>query len=226
MTTGTLTGVALGPGDPDLITVKGLKILQNADLIFYPETTATHSFSLGILKQLNVKTPAIPLYIPMSGKQREQIYQKAFAKIKVEIYKGKNIAIISEGDLLFYSTFGYLLKLARADKIKCNIVPGIPAFIAAGALAKRSIVEGNTGLKVIAKPHNFDEIKNAIKQNTTVVIMKMNFLTRWDEFLKNTQSNFLYAERVGTKEQFFTSDANELEQRKIPYFSLLIIYNK
>lgn len=228
MSLGKLIGVALGPGDPELITLKGLKALQNADLIFYPASSIKESkvisFSYDILKQLNVETECLPLVIPMTGKNREMHYQKAFDEIHEELKKGKNVAVVSEGDALFYSTFGYILKIAQEANVDCKVIPGIPAFIATGAEGEKSVTEGDQALKVIARPKGFEEIEEALKENQTLVVMKMSVLDKWSDFLEKQNRSFFYIERVGTPQQYSTSNVQDLKLRTIPYFSLIIIY--
>lgn len=225
---GKLTGVGLGPGDPELITVKGLKTLQSADIIFFPATDLSKekhvSFSVQILDALKIETTCQPLLIPMSGIDRDKHYQEAFERIYKEYNSGKNVVVVAEGDLLFYSTFGYLLKIAEQKGIECELIPGIPAFIAAGAEGKQAIVEGNQHFSTLARPNDFDEIKAALKENSTLVVMKMSVLNNWHDFLKDCQRPFFYIERVGTTEQFSTSDFNDLKSRRIPYFSLILFY--
>ncbi len=226
---GKLIGVGLGPSDPELITVKGLKALQSADVVFYPASdisdTGQTSFSARILDALDLNVPCRPLLIPMSGKNRKENYQNAFKIIKKEYDSGKKVVVVSEGDLLFYSTFGYLLKIAQQHNIECELIPGIPAFIAAGAEGKQAIVEGNQRLSVIARPKNFNEIEAVLEENSTLVVMKISILDNWYTFLKDKQRPFFYIERVGTAKQFSTSDFNDLEFRKIPYFSLILFYD-
>lgn len=226
---GKLTGLGLGPGDPELITVKGLKALQAADVVFYPASEISEngpvSFSAQILDALNLNVPCKPLLIPMSEKNRGQNYARAFEIIEQAYNSGQNVVVVSEGDLLFYSTFGYLLKIARSKGITCNLIPGIPAFIAAGAEGNQAIVEGSHRFSVIARPKNFEEIEAALTENATLVVMKMSVLDNWYQFLKERQESFFYIERVGTAQQFSTTDFNELEFRKIPYFSLILFYD-
>lgn len=225
---GKLTGVGLGPGDPELITVKGLKALQSADVIFYPATAISEagqtSFSARILAALHIAIRCEPLLIPMSGKNRNEHYQNAFKLIREEYERGRNVVVVSEGDLLFYSTFAYLLAIAQQQGIHCELIPGIPAFIAAGAQGSRAIIEGNQRFSVLARPNDFNEIEAALQMNTTLVVMKISVLNDWFTYLKNCQRPFFYIERVGTAQQYSTSDFNDLEFRKIPYFSIILFY--
>ena len=228
MRKGKLVGVGLGPGDPELITVKGLKALREADMIFYPasdiQKSNTKSFSLEILGQLEIDTESLPLIIPMTGKNRDTHYQNAFRKIQIELAKGKTVAVVTEGDTLFYSTFGYLLKLAQEAGVECDVIPGIPAFIAGGAEGERPLTEGNQALQVIARPNSFEEIEKALNQKQTLVVMKMSALNGWSDFLGKQNRSFFYIERVGTSQQYTASKVQDLQSRTIPYFSLIIIY--
>lgn len=228
LTTGTFTGIGLGPGDPELITLKGYKALQAADIIFYPVTLLKdgqqRSFSINILDQLKIEKPCHPLLFPMTGKSIDKHYQTAFEAIKTEYKKGKNVVLVSEGDLLFYSTFGYIFRLAQDKNIPCNLIPGIPAFIASGTRGNQPLTEKNTGLEVIAKPQNFEIVSEALKRHSTLIIMKISVLNNWYSFLKTCKRPFLYVERTGRADEFITSNSNDLKFRKIPYFALLIIY--
>ncbi len=225
---GKLTGVGIGPGDPELITVKGMKALESADVIFYPasklEGKQEKSFSVQILAQLGLKVSCRPLLIPMNAKNRETNYQLAFEKIKAEVESGKKVVMVAEGDLLFYSTFGYILKLAETENIPCDLIPGIPAFIAAGSAGKRAIVEGANAFEVIARPESFQQIEHALKTDRTVVVMKMSVLNGWDAFLQDCNREFLYAEGIGTSAQFLTTKVEDISDREIPYFSLITFY--
>ena len=230
MNKGKITGVGLGPGDPELITIKGYRALQAADIIFYPVTSVAegqeHSFSVVILDMLEINKPCQPLLFPMHGKQNEKYYREAFDAIRTACEEGKNVVLVSEGDLLFYSTFGYIFKLAQEEAVPCQLIPGIPAFIAAGTSGTRPLAEKDQGLEVIARPKNFGAVAEALERQTTVVVMKISVLKDWYSFLKDCGHPFLYAERVGTGNEFYTTIADDLECRRIPYFSLLIIYPK
>jgi precorrin-2/cobalt-factor-2 C20-methyltransferase len=161
----------------------------------------------------------------MNSKDRMQYYQQAYNQIKKDYLAGKEIAIVSEGDVLFYSTFGYLLKYIQEDKLNYSIIPGIPAFIAAGTLGERPIIEGDGSIKIIACPESVDEIMSILKDKGTFVLMKLSRIKNWDAFFEELTLPFLYAERVGTEKQFFTTNSQDIIGRRIPYFSILIIYN-
>lgn len=225
---GHITAVGLGPGDAELLTIKGYKTLKNADIIFYPASSVDNeniqSFSLKILAQLDLNVPVHALEIPMNSKKRGKYYKEAYLHIKQTYEEGKNIVIVSEGDILFYSTFGYLLEYIQNDNLQYSLVPGIPAFIAAGSQGNFPLVDGSKQIRVIACPKSIEELHSERKEGETLVVMKLSKIKNWDSFFENTQSLFLYVERVGTEHQFVTGNPNDLIGRRIPYFALLIIY--
>jgi len=222
-----LIGVALGPGDPEMITVKGLKALKDADVIYYPASVIDGdrivSFSKPILDAYNLEQECKPLCFPMTGKNREAIYQEAYETMKADVAKDKKVVIVNEGDLLFYSTFGYILALAKADGLLVEAISGIPAFVASGAASLVPIVEGDTTFTVIARPKSFDQIKAELEKNSAVVVMKMKVLKGWYDFLKSGDCSFSYIEKVGTAQQFVSHNIEDLHDRVIPYFALILL---
>lgn len=222
-----LIGVALGPGDPELITVKGLNALKNADVIYYPASVVDgdriESFSKPILDAYNLEVECKPLCFPMTGKNREAFYQEAYEQLKADVILDKKVVIVNEGDLLFYSTFGYILALAQGDGMIVEAISGIPAFVASGAASLMPIVEGDTTFTVIARPKSFDQIKAELQKKSSVVVMKMKVIKGWYEFLKSGDWEFSYIEKVGTPQQFVTSNIEDLHDREVPYFALILL---
>ncbi len=220
------TGVALGPGDPELITVKGLKALQNADVIYYAaskiDKNGIQSFSKNILDSYQLNAPCRPLHFPMTGKNRAVFYQQAYEKLKRDAQEGLKVVMVTEGDLGFYSTFGYIMKLAKKDEIAVNAIPGVPAFIAGGAQSGFPIVEGDRHFTTLALPKTFEDIKSRLNEKQALVVMKMKVLNGWFEFLSSVEREFIYVEKTGTVDEFITSDVADLKDRSIPYFALII----
>lgn len=133
--------VSLGPGDPELITLKGLKTLQKADIIYCPATQGKHgiiSRATDILKAIEVDESLIhPFILPMSKERTDALnaYNELFLDAQAEYLKGKQIVIVAEGDAGFYSSIQYVYDKFEETGIPVDRIAGIPAFIAAGALA-------------------------------------------------------------------------------------------
>lgn len=230
MIQGKIYGVALGPGDPDLITLKGLKTLQKADKIYYPGSItpkgAKSSLSLKIMTPLGLDTQkmhGIFIKMSMDRTQTELTYSLSFDQICEDYNNGLQVAIVSEGDIAFYSTFAYLLERIQSQGMDMEMISGIPAFIHAGSAHQFPLALQADKVLVLSQLCNLDELNSYLDQFQTVVIMKLS--TVKDEicqFIRDKGRNFFYGEKLGTQQQFITTHINILEQRKIPYFSIMI----
>ena len=134
--------ISLGPGDPELITLKGWKALQAADIVFCPETEGRNgertSRAANIVQRLGVGDDHIRRFLLPMSKRREaalQAYDGVYAEARALQDEGLHVCIVAEGDAGFYSSVHYVFERLRADGRAAEHVAGIPAFIAAGALA-------------------------------------------------------------------------------------------
>lgn len=224
-------GVALGPGDPELITVKALKCLQNSDVIYYPGSFSSNgektSFSRNILDNLDLdvdKLRGIFLEMKPDRIHAENIYDDCYNEMISQYKEGKNISFVSEGDISFFSTFSYFIEKLKQDSVNFEMIPGIPAFIMAGSRVKTPLVLQRDNLKVLPAPSSKDEVLEAIENNDTVVVMKLSTLrNNLISLLEELENRFIYCEKLGTDDEFICQNVNELRERKIPYFSLLLV---
>ncbi len=227
-----LYGISLGPGDPGLVTLKAKRVLEEVDTVWYPATVqpdgSISSVALDILLECGLDEKKFRrMELPMS-RQRERaslVYQSTWLFMLDQLRSGQRVAVVTVGDAGVYSTLTPLLQLASAEGIPYSIVAGVPAFIAAGAAAGIPLVCHSERLSVLAMVESTQEIDRALNERGTVVVMKLstlrNTLVPW---LEATSCGFLYAEKVGMEDEFVTSDIEEIRNRSIPYFSLLICY--
>lgn len=226
--------VSLGPGEADLITLKGLKALQKADCIFYPATISKEntisSRALDIMTELNIdRGKTIPFHVPMSKNRSLAIEAYRNASQDAEEYhsKGLKVAIVAEGDSGFYSSIHYILDNLVMHEIPVERIAGIPAFIASGALAGIHIVKQEEELNVIPGIIAATDLIRKIESGKTVVIMKVS---QCQDPVKECISTiptatFHYFENVGIKDkEYYTSNTEDIISRKFPYFSLMIIH--
>lgn len=229
---GKITGVSLGPGEPELITLKALNALNNADVIYCPVTQAgdgqVKSRSSDILRQLPVDPLKIRTFqVPMSRNREEAL--KAYDRVCLEILglaeAGKSIAITAEGDACFYSSANYLYEKLNASGFPVDMVAGVPAFIAAGASVGLHLVKQQERLLVIPGDILVEELLETVVAKRTLVIMKVPlgesvlrpFIARHSEL------HYHYFEQVGTPEELILSDPAEILSRPFTYFSILVI---
>jgi precorrin-2/cobalt-factor-2 C20-methyltransferase len=223
--------VALGPGDPELITVKGLKRLKEAQKIYYPGSVSASgqsaSYALDILNGYDLNPDTLRgMTIPMNKNRARaaQAYDKYFELIRADYEAGLNVVICAEGDISFYSTFGYLLEKCQNNQLPVKLIAGVPAFIAAGAEAQLALASQKDSVAIFSQLDSFKDIQTDLERFETIVVMKLSTVREeLIPFLETAQRAFVYAEKIGSPDAFFTSQLDVLKHRQIPYLSLLIL---
>ncbi len=155
-----LSVVGLGPGDPELITLKGYKIIMSADFIIYPESSLKIAYN--IIKRLNPPGKLVPMRLEMNGENIDNNI-----KIIKELAK-KNTVYAVEGDPMLYSTFKELYKI----DINYKIIPGISSINAAAASMKLFLGIGSEIINIIPGINDYKKLKNLVDQSNTSIILK------------------------------------------------------
>ncbi|ACU61916.1 precorrin-2 C(20)-methyltransferase [Chitinophaga pinensis] len=228
---GKIYGVSLGPGDPLLITVKGMQTLQQADKIYYPGSLladgSTSSYSLQILQHYQLDTDKLHgMFLKMSDDREvaEQTYAATFQEMLADYQTGLQIAFVSEGDISFYSTFAYLLKHIQQHQLELEIIAGVPSFILGAAQHQSSLAILNEKIAILPRMKDRDTLSRYLEEFETVVLIKVrSVLQDIRSLIQQTGIQIVYCERLGTTQQYITTNINDLENREIPYFSLLIL---
>ena len=137
--TGTLYGIGVGPGDPDLITMKAVKILNQVDIVFAAASTKNdHSLAVNIAREhIPDSATVIRLKFPMTRDKNEtrQAWKTHSQTIIAELERGRNVVFLTLGDSMTYSTYGYILRYVQtlAPHLEVQTVPGITSYQAAAA---------------------------------------------------------------------------------------------
>ena len=224
--------ISLGPGDPELITVKGLNALRAADIIYCPATQGKQgllSRAKDIVQSLGIAETSIQLFlVPMSKERAEalKVYDNLFIVAKAEYEEGKRIIIVAEGDAGFYSSIQYIYDRFVANAIPVQRIAGVPAFLAAGACAGIHVVKQEEQLLVIPGIISRRELEEHIREGKVVVLMKLpSCQEAIKECLRNCpdKADYHYFEQVGTGKEYHTSAPSAILGREFPYFSLMII---
>ncbi len=226
----TIYGVALGPGDPELLTLKALRVLKNADVIFYPGSIfkgEKKSYVFPLLKYHELdKKEHRGFYLEMSDNRNQvnKVYTETAESIKKLFESGKKICIVCEGDISLYASFSYILTRLQELQLPIELIPGIPALSLGAAQHKIPLSLLDEKIAVVPRVQTFKEIENCLHTFDTLILMKVK--TNWKEIyydLKEQSWDFYYCERLGTAQEFITTNLDELSERVIPYFSLLIV---
>ncbi len=228
-----ITFVSLGPGDPELITLKGLKMLQSADIILTPSTSIKGkeavSRSEDIILSLGIdKEKVFRFHVPMSRNRQATLeaYRDVAEKALEHAANGLQVAITAEGDAGFYSSAQYIEEAIWALGGEASRIAGVPAFIDCARLAQTHIVSQDSSFEVIARIDSAEELLCAMSQNKSIVLMK---ISQWEDVIKSVIRNstghiFYYIESCGVEgKEFYSCDNEVILNRKFPYFAILII---
>ena len=178
---GKFVGVGIGPGDPELITVKAVKALKRADVICVPKSHANKpSIALGIIGQIleERETPPelLELVFPMT--KNELGVKKRWAKnagiVAANVKAGKVVAFVTLGDPMLYSTFLYLYQSVRAEHsdVELEIIPGVTSVTAAAASAKLPLAEKGEVVSIVPSHLDFQLVEETARHADTLVFMK------------------------------------------------------
>ena len=179
MINGTLYGIGVGPGDPELITLKAVKILRRVDVVFAAASTGnSHSLAVKIASpHLKEGAPVVRLGFPMTRDKNTltTTWQENARKVIDTLKEGKDAAMITLGDPMTYSTFGYVMRIIRekAPEIPIKIIPGITSYHAGAAAAGQVLAEAEESFTVISGALGAKKLKEIIAHTDTVVILKV-----------------------------------------------------
>ena len=178
--TGTLHLVGVGPGDPELLTLKAARLLAAVPVVAYPVTGEGEAFALSIAERhINSNAERMPIDIPMTVKlpngefaPKDAIYVQAAAAIEEHLEAGRDVAYLCEGDPLFYGSANYLLSILL-DKRRVSVVPGITSITAAAAAIPFPLVGRWESFTVLTAPWPDKDLRSVLEAAGSVAIIKV-----------------------------------------------------
>ena len=174
---GTFYGIGVGPGDPELLTVKAIKAIEAADVLIAPKTEKKDgSVALEIARPYLKKDIEIVYQVfPMVKNFADDAgaWEKNKAEILTLLNAGKNVAFLTLGDPMFYSTYIYVFRLLEHEDVDIRTIPGVPAFAAIGSRLNRPIVEGDDILAIIPGTADRADIEKILSAVQSAVVMKV-----------------------------------------------------
>jgi len=228
---GCLYGIGVGPGDPELITLKALKALQNAPVICVPQAANRRdSYALSIVQEY-VKPEQEILRAPFptdNANGAAQVWWEA-SKLMVErLQKGQDVAFLTEGDPMLFSTFSYVLEGVQelCPDARVEIIPGVSSVMAAAASSGVPLVTHGQKLAILPAAYGLEELSEATSNFDTVVLMKVSpVIVKALADLEGLglTANSTYVRRVSTDREKVIRDVTEIKEEDMDYFSLLIV---
>ncbi len=171
---GTLYGVSVGPGDPELITLKAVRIINECEIIAVPRTKGENTLALEIVRNVCDISQKEILYLDFLMSEDRQVLQKRHNEIAGTLLpyleNGKNIAFLNIGDVSVYSTFSYIADIIKENGGQISVCAGVTSFCAAAAEMGEPLVQGKNPLVIM--PSSCADFEKLLYADCTAVIMK------------------------------------------------------
>jgi precorrin-2/cobalt-factor-2 C20-methyltransferase len=224
--TGRLYGIGVGPGDPELMTLKAVRILSEIPVIAYPAPDSGESSARAIAAQfIPAGRTEIAIRVPMRpGPEPADIYDRAAEEIAGHLTAGSDVAVLCEGDPFFYGSFAYL-----HDRLGCRflstIVPGVTSLTACAAAGGRPLVRRDAVLAVLPATLSDADLEDRLAATDAAAILKVGrHLPRLKALLTrlgvSTGSTYVaHATRADER----VLPLAECEAMDAPYFSMILV---
>ena len=234
-----LTGIGVGPGDPDLLTVKAVKAIQDADMIMCPASAEDRpSIALSVVDTLIDKSKnqeIVKLIFPMTkDKAILEAHWKENSKIMAEkVLLGNNVVYLTVGDPYLYSTWIYMHREISQNhpEMKINVIPGIVSMFTFASKVGVSIAEGAEKVSIIPSCYDLSSVKEIAKNSEVLVFLKDGrYFDQVIELVRESgfpdDSIFAIGQDLGTDKEIIRKlrlgDVND-DTLTTKYFSILVI---
>lgn len=224
----TLYLLGVGPGDPELVTLKAVRVLAGVAVVAYPRTGDGGTLALDIARpHVSATVLHEPVELPMSPDRgpARAAYDAGAAKISAHLEAGRSVAYLCEGDPLFYGSAMYLLSRMPASA-SVEIVPGVTSLTAAAAAIARPLAARNELLKVLPAPLGDDVLRAELMAAPAVAIIKVGrHFDRIRALLAETghAAGAVVVEHATTARQRITP-LGDFAHHERPYFSTILCY--
>lgn len=232
MELGILYGISVGPGDPELITLKGLRSIENAPVVAFPLGVGGRA---GMAQQIVaqwLKPSQVQLALTFPYVQDEAVLTSAWEKAAEQVWhylaEGKDVAFVCEGDVSFYSTFTYLAQTLQQlhPEALVQTVPGVCSPMAAASVLGIPLTVRDRRLVVLPALYRVEELETVFDWADVVVLLKVSSVYEqvW-QVLQRRQllSRSYVVERATAPDMVIHQDLFARPHLKLPYFSLLIV---
>lgn len=229
---GTLYGLGVGPGDPDLLTLKALRILRAAPVIAYPAPEHGESFARAIVASyVSPAQQEIAIRIPLVSERHpaQVVYDRAAEELASELKTGRDVAVLCEGDPFFYGSFMYL-SARLAKRFRIEVVPGVSSLVACAGALGTPLAARNDVLAVIPAPLDEATLEAALRADSTDAIAVIKLARHFAKVHALLQRLGLagqarYIEHASMASQRILR-LSEVDPTSVPYFSMILVHRR
>lgn len=225
---GKLYGVGVGPGDPELLTLKALRLIKENEVIAVPgkeiQASVAYQIVKGAYEELDEKT-LIPVDMPMTKDPQvlKANHDKAADQVESYLKEGKNVVFLTLGDTTVYSTYLYVHKRILERGYEAEIVSGITSFCAVAARLNMGLVEADQPLHVIPATYKAQEMDEILEIPGTKVLMKTGKkMKQVKESIEKSGQKAVMIENCGMPSEKIYRSAEEIPEDS-GYYSLIIV---
>ena len=224
---GTLYGLGIGPGDPELITLKALRILKSVAVVAYPAPETGDSLARSIAAphlsggqtEIGIRTPMTPGNFPA-----DDVYDRYAAEIAAHLKQKRDVAVLCEGDPFLYGSFMYIFARLAGDH-DVEVVPGVSSLGAVAACAGRPLVSRNQVLSIVPAPLDEDDLFQRLAGTDAAAIMKVGrHLEKVKRVLARLgwEAGAQYVEHASMADEK-VAPLTEVNDGSAPYFSMILV---
>jgi precorrin-2/cobalt-factor-2 C20-methyltransferase len=227
---GMIHGVGVGPGDPELLTLKAARLIAAADLVAYPAPETGESFARRIVASFikpGTEEFAIRMNIGDGQFPKDDIYAAAAERLLTEAKAGRSIVVLCEGDPFFYGSFMYLYA-HLAGKVPLAIVPGVSSLMACAIASGSALAARNDVLTIIPAPLSEQELKRRLEATDAAAIIKLGrHLPKLRIVLADLGlvAETRYVEHASLADEKVMPLA-DMTEKSAPYFSMLLVHKR
>ncbi|MBD2214852.1 precorrin-2 C(20)-methyltransferase [Nostoc linckia FACHB-104] len=229
-TKGRLYGIGIGPGDPELLTLKALRLLQAAPVVAYQSATDKESIARKIIAPYMPGNQIEVLYhLPraLEPEKAKAVYDQEIAPIAAHLAAGRDVVVVCEGDPFFYGSFMYVFT-RLSEEYETEVVPGVSSLMACPVALGVPFTYYNDILTVLPAPLAAEELTTQLLTTDAAAIIKLGrHFTKVRDILHQLglASRALYIERATMAQQRIVP-LDEVDPAEVPYFAMIILPSK
>lgn len=222
---GVLYGIGVGPGDPELLTLKAVRLIRECDIIIVPgedyHDSVAYQIAAAAVPELDEKN-VIAVSMPMTRDKAvlQASHEQAAEAVMDYLRQGKQVGFLNLGDVTIYATSLYIHRRVREQGFRAELVNGIPSFCAAAAALGIGLAEGAEQLHILSQP---GQIEEGLKLPGTKIVMKMGkHMEQVKRQIRESDLEAMLVERCGMPGERLCRSVDEITGAE-SYYSLLIV---